>query len=310
MLLRFHWLALWLAFVTTQVASKSLSGAYEKIWFYYAYNLAWELDGPEQTSLLPFLTKSNQINVKNNANKGSLPDGQLNFQEFMNLMAFDQPKKCEVQLNSDDLDDLDGTARQIYDAGFGGTIRTGIATNTGPGTPNREAISYNQLIENLMGVVTKARQKIPSNPVVSDAVSKMEPLLKSIVSIRQVDFSQAKYLGNDIAVGFKLPKDSQGRATTVTYVDVPDPNEDPDSGKTVQRVDILATFSDPRNNALILEGFRGVKKGLMGKFITWTDNYGINPPVNGPKYEKPAVSHRATLDVWTSAKDQISRPVC
>ncbi|CCD56469.1 hypothetical protein BofuT4_P146380.1 [Botrytis cinerea T4] len=297
MLLRFHWLALWLSFLTAQVASKSISGAYEKIWFYYVYELAWKLDGSKQTAILPWLTRNNQITPKNNGNKGKDPtmNGQLNFQEFMNHMAIDVKEPVEVILNTED---LDATAMSLWRGGFGGAVRVGIATNTGAGTATTKVTSYNKFIEDLMGVVTRARKTLGADQV-SDAMSQMDKLLKSIITIRSREF-RLDYLGRDIIAAFP--------GTTVTYVDVPDPREDPATGKTIQAVDVTATFRDPRNTAPIMSQF-GPGDQSAANFIEWVDNYGVADR-NGPKYKPAAIAHRTVLDLWASVKDQINRPVC
>ncbi|KAM0135509.1 hypothetical protein ACHAO1_005054 [Botrytis cinerea] len=244
MLLRFHWLALWLSFLTAQAASKSISGAYEKIWFYYVYDLAWKLVGSKQTAILPWLTINNQITPENNGNKGkdSTMNGQLNFQEFMNHMAIDVKEPVEVILNTED---LDATAMSLWRGGFGGAVRVGIATNTGAGTATTKVTSYNKFIEDLVGVVTRARKTLGADQV-SDAMSQMDKLLKSIINIRSREF-RLDYLGRDIIAAFP--------GTTVTYVDVPHPREDPATGKTIQAVDVTATFRDPRNTAPIMSQF-------------------------------------------------------
>lgn len=297
MLLRFHWLAFWLTFLTAQVAGKSISGAYEKIWFYYVYNLAWKLDGSKQTAILPWLTRNNQITAKNNGNKGKDPtmNGQLNFQEFVSLMAFKDPAEATIVL---DAEDLDGTAMSIWKGGYGGTVRVGVATNTGPGTKNPKIISYNQFLEDLTGVVTRARTTLAADEI-SDTMSQMDKLLDSIVTIRSREF-RLSYLGRDIVTAFP--------GTTVTYVDVPDPNEDPATGKTIEAVDVTATFRDERNTALIMSQF-GSEEVSATKFIAWVDNYGVAGR-DGPKYTEAAIVHRTVLDLWKSAKDQVNRPVC
>ncbi|KAF7857094.1 uncharacterized protein EAF02_011327 [Botrytis sinoallii] len=297
MLLRFHWLAVWLAFLMAQVASKSISGAYEKIWFYYVYNLAWKLDGSEQTAILPWLTRNNQINARNNGNKGkdTTMNGQLNFREFVSLMAFQNPAQSTLVL---DTEDLDGTAMSIWRGGYGGTVRVGIATNTGPGTKITKEPSYNQFLEDLTGVVTRARKTLEAGEI-SDIMSQMDKLLDSIITIRSREF-RLSYLGRDIAAAFP--------GTTVTYVDVPDPNEDPATGKTIKAVDVTATFRDERNTALIMRQF-GSEEVSATNFIAWVDNYGVTGR-DGPKYTGPAIVHRTVLDLWKSAKDQVNRPVC
>ncbi|KAJ8058600.1 hypothetical protein OCU04_012777 [Sclerotinia nivalis] len=229
------------------------SHGHERIWFYYVYNLAWELDGPDQTSLLPIpKTTENQINATKETNRGSLPRGQLNFPEFMVRMTDGEKQKCEIQLNGKD---LDGTARQLCDAKFCRNISARIIADTVPGTLDGKTIPYIQMVQNLMGVVTKAHQKIPSNPDVVDTVKKMVELVNTIVRIREAAFSQGKWLGKDIADAFGLPEDEGKQPTSIIYVDIPDPNEHPATGKTVQRVDVQATFDDTRNNALIKEAF-------------------------------------------------------
>ncbi|KAF7937960.1 uncharacterized protein EAE97_007756 [Botrytis byssoidea] len=292
----------------TQAASNDGTHGHERIWFYYAYNLAWKLYGAEQTKILPILKARNQINNIKVANKGSLADGQLNFQEFMDRIAYKPPGTCQVQLNTED---LDGTAVALSKAGFGGTVKVGIATNT---ATSKIKTSYNQMLENLMGVVTDAREKFPGDSVVSDTMSQMEKLADKIAHERSLDFSQAKWLGMDIAAGFKLPADQSNKPTTITYKDVPNLSEDSDADKTITVVDVMATFNDPRNKSLIKKGLEanGVKKGTLSRFKDWVDNYGAKPidGSKGPDYQPSSVSHRTTLTLWTSAKGQINRPVC
>lgn len=74
MLLRIPYLCV-VFLLVLQVASKSYSAVYERIWLWEAYNLAWLLDGAAQTAILPQLDpKKNgkHINTINNGNRGSL----------------------------------------------------------------------------------------------------------------------------------------------------------------------------------------------------------------------------------------------
>lgn len=282
--------------------------AYEKIWYYYAYNLSWKLDGAAQTAILPILTKNNQITSQNNANKGSLANGQLNFQEFMDRIDLRDPGTVTVQL---DPADLDGTAANLVKKGLGGLVRVGIATNTATG---KTKISYNQMVESLAGVVVKARAKFPNDPDVADAVSQMDKLSKSIVSMRSADFGRADYLGKAMALTFNLPINKQKIPTTITYRDIQDPSEYPASGKTIQEVDVMATFRDEQNKALIKAKFKSLDSSTTGfatKFKLWVDNYGVKPATDSiPGYPQVVTDHKVVLNVWTSAKNQISRSVC
>jgi hypothetical protein len=306
MLLRFQWLVLWLALLVTKVAS-SLAAPYEKIWFYYAYNLSWKLNGEDQTAILPFLPKG-RSNGKNNGNKGTTNlSGQLDFPEFIDRLTFSWPGTCKVQL---DTADLDSTAQQLKKSHLGGTIRVGIATNTGSGTSTPE-VSYNTLIERLTNVVSEARKKFPDSSDVSDAVAQMDKLLTTITRLRRTEFSSIDYIGRQMAELFNLPVDDDKNPTTIVTMEVADPEADIASGKTVEVVDIQATFADPQNKALIMKKF-GQKKGSVKNFKNWVNNYGIKPPPGSTAlgYDKVATDHKDVLDLWTSAKNQLGRPVC
>ncbi|THV47610.1 hypothetical protein BGAL_0300g00160 [Botrytis galanthina] len=308
MRVNFSELKLWLTniatLVTTQGVNDDRTHGHERIWFYYSYNLAWQLYGKEQSKILPILKLKNQINNTNKANVGSLADGQLSFQEFMDRIAHKQPGTCKVQLNTED---LDGTALAISKAGFGGKVKVGIATNT---ARDKIKTSYRQMLESLVGVVTDTHKKFPGDSVVSDTMSQMGKLADKIAHERSVDFSQAKWLGLEIATGFGLPKNSFKKPTTITYKNVPNQNEGPDSEKTITVVDLVATYNDIRNKALIKKGFEG-GKGTLLNFEDWVDNYGnkVKKGSGGPDYQESSISHRTTLTLWTSAKNQINRPV-
>ncbi|MDF9627334.1 hypothetical protein P5775_32470, partial [Bacillus cereus] len=97
-------------------------------------------------------------------------NGQLNFQEFMNHKAIDVKELVEVILN---IENLDATAMSLWRGGFGGAVMVGIATNTGAGTATTKVTSYNKFIEDLVGVVTRARKTLGADQV-SDAMSQMD----------------------------------------------------------------------------------------------------------------------------------------
>jgi hypothetical protein len=114
------WLLLGVSYYGVLVAGfASYAHAYDKIWLYYAYQVAWKLEGSGQTYILRHLDPRRDGKLINQGynpkgNRGSLPDGQLTWPEFLSLLG-----GRETELNVPSLtDDLEGLASKIWQSGW------------------------------------------------------------------------------------------------------------------------------------------------------------------------------------------------
>ncbi|RKU40479.1 hypothetical protein DL546_001158 [Coniochaeta pulveracea] len=303
------WLLALIFCVSVQVAAVSYAHAYDKIWLYYVYNLAWKLDGPSQRYILRFLDPKNpadrQMNNQNinKGNRGSLPNGQLTWEEFqwsLNWALADKTLNPVPELS----DDFDKLAKQLWQTSWmGSEIKLGVAQSLRVQKGSRAPpgfLEYTDYIHSLTQMVEQAKIRL-SGPDVAADLDKLHKLADKIVQIREVEFRQSKYLGED------LKKVFPGINIVEEEVPNPDPKRAGETKYNFKLVNTLKTLEDPVTKAAIKAalGLQGdTSDKWKSKFIERVNRYGMETwngaPID-PPYEEEARRHRKTLTAWRRA---------
>ncbi|KAH8664683.1 hypothetical protein BX600DRAFT_437217 [Xylariales sp. PMI_506] len=311
-------LLLFLAPLRAIAAGNNYAHSLQKIWYYQCYNLAWDLYGSAQNTILPFLPRAN---VKNTGNRGSLADGQLNFAEFMDHIGDKHPgfaagRGIPLSFTIDPVQDgadFNALLEIMVDGGFGGEIPVGIASNTGPGTSTSKMMKFNDFNESLNSLVDQARKK----GLDSELQSQMRVVASRIVASRRDDMRQVRYLGDNMATTFGFPKTTSGgevQYPTIASDTIDDPSLPPASGNTVKVVNVEQTMLNPDNIESIKAHF-----GLTGdttnawqnKFKAWAEDYGANPfKLVESDYTEASQIHKSVLIVAERALEVLNRKIC
>jgi hypothetical protein len=130
----------------------SYSHAYDKIWLYYAYEVAWQFKGSGQTYILRHLDFKNdggfiKRGYNPTGNRGSLPNGQLTWEEFIRLLNNAPPDKAVPALT----DDLEKVAGEIWKTGW---IKKKLIIQSAVGMNNAE---YHEFIKSCGDMMMEGR---------------------------------------------------------------------------------------------------------------------------------------------------------
>ncbi|KAK1445740.1 hypothetical protein CMEL01_09983 [Colletotrichum melonis] len=303
---RISWAFLFVAYFAVLVVSKGAAAAYEKLWLWYAYEIAYKLDGSSQTYILRQLDPKNKLDKKyttaiNNGNRGSLPGGQMTWEEFLRSLS---NLKGDPELPQLDETDFDKTASRIWNSKVKKTVMVNIAAaNWDP----KKVIDYHDYIDSLGAMIRKARAQLGDDAIKGE-LEKINFVNDRIVSIRSSEFRQDKYLGTDLRNNFP-----QVVIHTSPVSNPIKPSEIWDV------VDLQATLSDPASETAIRAAVnmpQDTTGAWKKKFIDRVNEYGSTafgtkkPFKNEPPFEVPAQTHRTVLAVWTNCLDATKRSIC
>jgi hypothetical protein len=153
----YTWLLLVVGYWASIVASKSFAGAYERILLYYTYNVTLKYKGPSQSYILRQLDSVKdsalwQVSYSQKGNRGSLPDGQMTWEEFEASLHNDKsitPKDIPT-LNPANFDQV---ALNLWNKKMGGFFKVELAAGVIP-PPKVQYFTY---VEGLKEIVKDAR---------------------------------------------------------------------------------------------------------------------------------------------------------
>lgn len=217
MRLRFGGLLVFLFHLATLVVATGRSGAYERIYFWNAYNLLMD-DNPGQKVILGFGTRKGS-DWSNN--KGSGPGKRLTWYEFMERFDNRERGNCQVDPPGEGRS-IDQVAAELDEAGYDNAVNIRILTGKESGVDR-----YGDYFKTVTTAVARARangDKGESGSInnnnyrqwdYSDYVDKMRESITAVSEIRKWEFN-GKYIKWAVAESFKLwqepvsgPKDSR-----------------------------------------------------------------------------------------------------
>ncbi|KAK6836723.1 hypothetical protein PG987_007218 [Apiospora arundinis] len=298
-----------------QCLAKSRIGATEKIWFWYAYQIAWKLDGPVQNWILPFLNPDRTTSM-NHGNRGSGPDSMLAWPEFVQCLC-QMPRGQRIPpAPSDDGSNFEDVVDALWALGYGSALGTlivfGKRENSDPldrrfkeETYNDEkylSLTYLEMIQRIAYRLEHAR--IRDENKITGELTALQTLTDMVLRFRELDTK--KFLGADVAKTFFL-----GNADRVHYETIQDA-DNPE--ETAQVIEVKATAKDPRNAADLQRAFPTAKgpDGWRRAFGEWCDLYGSNASVdNFSEFKKddPPYTHFQAIVCWRQARNALNRTV-
>ncbi|KAF6834628.1 hypothetical protein CMUS01_06100 [Colletotrichum musicola] len=316
---RTSWILLVVAHFSVLAASKSASAAYEKIWLYYAYQIAYKLDGPNQRYILRQLDPKDRLDRKyttaiNNGNRGSLKDGMMTWTEFQwslnNLRG--QPSLPELE------DDLDKTAANIWNSDIRNKLMVNIAASHYEGED--AGVKYHSYIDSLGAMIRRARSEIGDSAIGEEMLRKTREVSEKIVDMRAAEFRQDRYIGEFLRTNFPGI-----RAYTYQVSDISKQTSPAPVVHGIRRrikkevydvVDLGRTlYAFESEIAIKLAfGMDGDTTGAWRKrFVDFFNNYVKEAFSNGPpipERDPLAEGHRTVLTVWEQCLEAADNPVC
>ncbi|KAK2060411.1 hypothetical protein LY76DRAFT_634629 [Colletotrichum caudatum] len=291
-------------------ASKSFSAAYEKIWLYYAYQVAFKIEGPSQPYILRQLDPNDPLDRKyttaiNNGNRGSLKDGMMTWNEFQWALNNLKGKPDLPQLE----DDIEKTATNIWYSTIRNKMMVDVAATN---WDKKKPAKYETYIDSLAAMIRKVRNNSQNDYKIQGELKKLQKISEKIVSVRQAEFRQDKYLGEELKELFP---------GVILHTD---PVSDPGNpSKTFNVVNLPETLRDPESEIAIRAAVGGESDTTnlwKKKFVQFVFHYGEtrfdddmsddNPFKGTNPFTKPARQHRAALDVWENCLDATERIIC
>ncbi|WQF84018.1 hypothetical protein CDEST_09032 [Colletotrichum destructivum] len=280
-------------------ASKSFSAAYEKIWLYYAYQLAFKFEGPTQPYILRQLDPTVPMDRRymtaiNNGNRGSLKDGMMTWNEFqwaLNNMA-GHPEIPQLE------DDVEKTATNIWYS----AMKNEMMVEWAAASWNVNKVpKYHVYIDSLGAMIRKARDSMNDFEIL-DELRKLDTIGEKIVSLRRAEFLQDRYLGRELRGLFP---------NVVIHTDiVANPGK---PSEPFEVVNLRRTLQDPESEAAIriAVGMEHETTNLWKKkFVEHVHFYGETTFGNQPVTESPATKHRSVLTVWENCLRATEHIIC
>ncbi|KAH9233979.1 hypothetical protein K456DRAFT_53494 [Colletotrichum gloeosporioides 23] len=290
-------------------ATKSIAAAYEKIWLYHAYQIAFKLEGPTQGYILRQLDPKIKEDKKhttaiNNGNKGSLKDGMMTWNEFQwalnNLKG--QPELPQLQ------DDVDKTALNLWNSVVNNKLKVDVAATNWDA---KNSIPYSTYIDSLSAMIRKARSQL-GDAAIETELRKINAVNQKIVTIRAAEFRQDRYLGDDLREVFP-------QVVVHTY-QVSNPSK---PSEIWDVVDLEKTLDDPESEAAIKIAVNmrsDTTEAWKKKFSERVSYYGStafgdttsddNPFKNEPPFTTEARNHRRVLAVWKNCLQATKKAIC
>lgn len=141
------------------------AGAYERIYFWQTYNLMFETFGKNQ----PYIMDQND-NTNGHRNRGSLKDGQLSFQEFMDNIDGKNLGQCKIDPPGKGHGN-NKVAMELEGAGYE-DIWNPLNVNSKYGN-TKPSVGYSEFVQDCGAWIQKAKQQA-GEPIPAKLQAKLE----------------------------------------------------------------------------------------------------------------------------------------
>ncbi|KAL3956542.1 hypothetical protein ACCO45_009388 [Purpureocillium lilacinum] len=229
------WLAL--AFlVAVQVAAIKRGHAFERLFVWEAYNIAWDWKGNKQQYLFP-------IQRGGKTNKGSGPDGRFTFQEFMNAVENRSPNHQNGLCTVAPPDENNGrtfkiVATELEAAKFNSILQPLLINRRfDSGKPGQKKKFYPELLKWINTMIVEAVQAEGVRDKIQHRLLNMKTLTDIVLSCRDTEFQ--KRLSDGMIRG--VHKGGAGISEDLLRTDPAVTN--PFSDEEVKRVNLVQTLA-------------------------------------------------------------------